>query len=206
MVDEIEAQGIKSTKVLEAMRAVPRHQFVTPHRTDLAYLHAPVPIEEGQTVSQPFIVAAMTEQLDLEEHDRVLEIGTGSGYQTAVLAELGAEVFTVESRAGLQRQAMERLTRLCAPRISFRLDDGTRGWPEAAPFDAIVATCAVPAIPGAWREQLAEGGRLVVPVGPLEEQVLWRIHRVGGEFLEEPLLPVRFVPIQCPPEGAAGSG
>ncbi len=163
---QIDVRGIRDPRVLEAMRTVPRHLFVPESRRALAYSDRAVPIGEGQTISQPFVVALMTELADIRPGDRVLEIGTGSGYQTAVLAEMGARVFTIEILAPLSRRARDTIGALGCPDIRFRIGDGYAGWPGEAPFDRILVTAAPPEIPETLLEQLGPGGRLVAPVGP----------------------------------------
>jgi protein-L-isoaspartate(D-aspartate) O-methyltransferase len=186
-----------SPQVLNAMAAVPRHRFVPPAWQTQAYADRPLPIGHGQTISQPFIVALMTELLDLKGGERVLEIGTGSGYQAAVLAELAREVYTIEIVDPLGRQAADALKALGYRNVEVRVGDGYRGWPERAPFDAIIVTAAPPAIPQALIDQLRPGGRMVVPVGrQFETQVLTVIEkRADGSIARRPVLPVRFVPM-----------
>ncbi len=190
---QIKARGIKDDRVLKAMLKVPRHLFVPPSLRDQAYGDFPLPIGEGQTISQPYIVALMTEALELKGKERVLEIGTGSGYQTAILAELAAWVYTIERYASLQNKAREILFELGYKNISFKIGDGTLGWPEAAPFDAIIVTAAAPQIPPPLIEQLAEGGRIVIPVGDEFSQMLVKGVKKGGILHTKNLEPVRFV-------------
>ncbi|MDH3685748.1 MAG: protein-L-isoaspartate(D-aspartate) O-methyltransferase [Myxococcales bacterium] len=194
---QIEARGVRSNRVLAAMRAVRRERFVPSSLGELAYDDAPLPIGEEQTISQPYIVAVMVEALDLDGHERVLEIGTGSGYGAAVLAELAREVYTVERHEKLASSAAARLAQEGYGRVHVRCGDGTLGWPEAAPFDAIVVTAGGPAVPESLREQLAIGGRLVIPVGEqVGLQTLRRVTRVAvAEYREEDLGGVRFVPL-----------
>lgn len=189
--------GVTDPQVVQAMRAVPRHEFVPDQYLDQAYENHPLPIGYGQTISQPYIVALMTEALDLEPGDRVLEIGTGSGYQAAVLAEVGAEVYSVEILEPLATQAADRLTRLGYTDLHLRQADGYLGWPEQAPFDAIVVTAAPDHVPQPLLSQLAVGGVLVIPVGPVGGyQELWRITRLDQENYESLSLGgVRFVPL-----------
>jgi protein-L-isoaspartate(D-aspartate) O-methyltransferase len=195
MVDrQIEARGVMDARVLAAMRNVPRHLFVPETSRAAAYDDGPIPIGHGQTISQPYIVAAMTEALELKETDNVLEVGTGSGYQTAVLAEIVRTVRTVEIVAELAAAARLTLGSLGYDRIEFRLGDGATGWPEYAPFDALLVTAAPAVLPAALRTQLRDGGRLVIPVGCVE-QTLVRVRRAGDRFLETALFPVRFVPL-----------
>jgi len=189
--------GVKDEKVLEAMRNVPRHLFVPESRRADAYLNRPLPIGEGQTISQPFIVAYMTELLDLQPGDKVLEIGTGSGYQAAVLSELTPHVYTIEIVEELGRQARRRFEELGYHTIRTKIGDGYRGWPEHAPFDAIILTAAASQIPQPLLDQLATEGVLVMPEGdPLGAQTLIRVTKDrNGEISRERMLPVRFVPM-----------
>jgi len=180
--------------VLRAMGAVPRHELVPEGLRDRAYEDGPLPIGEGQTISQPYIVAAMSQALALSPGERVLEIGTGSGYQAAVLAELGAEVYSIELVPELAERARRDLDRLGYQRVVTRQGDGYRGWPEHAPFDAIVVTAAPESVPEALIAQLAVGGRMVVPVGKwTQDLVLLRKQAEGVS--REVLMPVRFVPM-----------
>ncbi len=190
---QIKARGITDERVLKAMLKVPRHLFVDEALCDQAYGDFPLPIGEGQTISQPYIVALMTEALELKGQERVLEIGTGSGYQTAILAELGLWVYTVERFPTLLERAKKILTELGYRNISYKLADGTLGWKEASPFDAIIVTAASPSIPPPLIEQLAEGGRLVIPVGDEFAQNLIKGVKRGGQLLTKVLEPVRFV-------------
>jgi protein-L-isoaspartate(D-aspartate) O-methyltransferase len=191
--EQIEARGVRDPKVLAAMRAVPRHELVAEEQRSQAYEDRPLPIGQGQTISQPYIVAAMTELLDLQPGERVLEVGTGSGYQAAVLAELGVEVYSIEIVESLGRRAAEDLERL-GYRVNLRIGDGYRGWPEAAPFDAIVVTAAPEEVPPLLIEQLKVGGRLVIPVGSWsQELVLLRKEEDGVH--QESVAAVRFVPM-----------
>ncbi|MFZ5557100.1 MAG: protein-L-isoaspartate(D-aspartate) O-methyltransferase [Pseudomonadota bacterium] len=186
-----------SPRVIEALAKVPRHRFVPPEWAGTAYADRPLPIGHGQTISQPFIVALMTDLLDLKGGERVLEIGTGSGYQAAVLAELAREVYTIEIVDPLGRRAAALLKELGHRNVEVRIGDGYRGWPEAAPFDAIIVTAAPTAVPEALVQQLRPGGRLVVPVGgSFDLQVLTVIEkRADGSLTRTPVLPVRFVPM-----------
>lgn len=192
---QMRRRGIRDSRVLAAMLAVPRHAFVPAELVDEAYKDQPLPIGEGQTISQPFMVASMTEALQLKGSERVLEIGTGSGYQTAVLSLLAREVHTVENHPTLSEAARERLSRLGYANVHFHVGDGTLGWPEAAPFDVIVVTAAAPLIPPPLRDQLVEGGRLLLPMGSAKMQDLARIRRHAGEVATERLYPCRFVPL-----------
>jgi protein-L-isoaspartate(D-aspartate) O-methyltransferase len=188
-------RGITNARVLDAMDRVPRHEFVPPDLRRHAYEDNPLPIGHGQTISQPFIVAFMTEQLDPQPTDRILEIGTGCGYQTAVLAELVAEVYTVEMIAELAAQAAINLRCLGYANIHMRAGDGYHGWPEAAPFDAVVVTCAPEGIPQPLIDQLREGGRMIIPVGSTGDQELVLLRKREGTIQERNVLPVRFVPM-----------
>jgi protein-L-isoaspartate(D-aspartate) O-methyltransferase len=191
---QLVARGITDARVLAAMRTVPRHEFVPSTSRAAAYEDRPLPIGRGQTISQPYVVAAMTELAVLGPHSRVLEIGTGSGYQAAVLAEVAGTVYTIEIVAALAAEAERTLRRLGYDRVHARQGDGTRGWPEAAPFDAILVTAAGPEVPPALRAQLAEGGRLVIPVGTGDQWL--EVHRRTREGFEVTrAFPVRFVPL-----------
>ncbi len=191
---QIKRRGIRDPKVLEAMLRVPRHLFVPEQMKELAYGDEPLPIGEGQTISQPYIVAYMTEALKLTGQEKVLEIGTGSGYQTAILAELAREVYTVELIPELSRRAQKVLRELGYQNIHFLVGDGTRGWPEHAPYEAILVSAAPATVPRSLIEQLQENGRLIIPVGTdYQELVLVRKKKEGWE--EERLIPVRFVPL-----------
>lgn len=192
--DQIEARGVRDPRVLAAMRKVARHLFVPSDEQAYAYSDSPLPIGYRQTISQPFIVAFMSEALELKPQDRVLEIGTGSGYQAAVLAELVREVYTIEIVTPLALEAEGRLRGLGYTNIHVRAGDGYRGWPEAAPFDAIMVTAAPDHIPKPLIDQLREGGRLVVPVGRWEQDLV-RVRRTAKGVRQETLLPVRFVPM-----------
>jgi protein-L-isoaspartate(D-aspartate) O-methyltransferase len=202
----IEARGVQDPSVLQAMRAVLRHQFVLDDYQDMAYADRPLPIGYGQTISQPYIVAWMTELLELEPGAKVLEIGTGSGYQAAVLAELpDVEVYTIEIVPDLAEQAQQRLARLGYTEIQTRQGDGYYGWPEHAPFDAIIVTAAPDHLPQPLAEQLADGGRLVIPIGPPGSyQSLWQFTRAGDSLEARNLGGVAFVPFTGP--GIEGAG
>jgi protein-L-isoaspartate(D-aspartate) O-methyltransferase len=192
---QIAARGIHDQRVLDAMRSVPRHLFVPAHFRGSSYRDSPLGIGQGQTISQPYIVAYMTEALKLRGDERVLEIGTGSGYQAAILSLLAAEVVTVERFPSLAQEAADSLARLGYGNVRVEVGDGSLGWPEAAPYDAIVVTAASPEVPQPLLDQLAEGGCLVVPVGPRWTQHLVRVWRVGGHFRTETLIGVAFVPL-----------
>jgi len=192
--NQIAARGVEDPRVLEAMRTVPRHELVPEAVRSEAYDDHPLPIGEGQTISQPYIVAYMTEQLRLDGDERVLEIGTGSGYQAAVLAELAREVYTIEIVEPLARRAARDLERLGYGEIHVRQGDGYRGWPEEAPFDAIIITAAPDHVPEPLVEQLAVGGRMILPVGDLFQELLL-ITRDEKGVRRRSLLPVRFVPM-----------
>ena len=183
MVEEqIAGRGIRDSRVLEAMRGVPRHLFVPPERRAEAYDDRPVPIGEGQTISQPYMVAIMTAALELRATDRVLEIGTGSGYQTAILARLAADVVSIERHPTLAQEAADRLRSLGLNNVHIVVADGTEGRADDAPFDRILVTAGAPAIPETLRSQLGDGGRLVIPVGPPGFQRLTVVERRGERF------------------------
>jgi protein-L-isoaspartate(D-aspartate) O-methyltransferase len=195
MVDRtIVDRGVVDPRVIEAMRSVPRHEFVPPEIRDQAYSDRPLPIGFGLTISQAFIVATMTEAVQLHAGDRVLEIGTGSGYQAAVLAEMSADVYTIELHDQLAQRTLDNFRRLGLDEIHLRTGDGFFGWPEAAPFDAIIVTCAAPEVPAPLLEQLAAGGRLVIPLGE-DEQQLQVLTKAGGETTTRALMDVRFGPM-----------
>lgn len=199
---QIEARGISDPRVLQAMRTVPRHEFVPGSLRAAAYDDSALPIGEGQTISQPYIVALMTELLVLEPGDRVLEVGTGSGYQAAVLAEIGAEVYTIEIIPSLADTARKLLARLGYRNITVRCGDGYHGWPDQAPFDAIIVTAAPDQPPPALVDQLKPGGRLVMPLGPPQRtQELVLITKSGdGTVRQERVALVRFVPLTRSPQ------
>lgn len=182
-------------RIAEAMGRVPRHEFIPADKQKFAYADSAVPIGFGQTISQPWIVAMMTTQLNPRATDRILEIGTGSGYQAAVLAQLVAEVYTIEIVEPLAQRAKEILQRLNIPNVHLRLGDGHGGWSEAAPFDGVIVTCAPEAVPEPLVAQLKEGGRLLIPVGPLGEQDLFVFQKHRGELTALARIPVRFVPM-----------
>jgi protein-L-isoaspartate(D-aspartate) O-methyltransferase len=197
MVDEqLVARGLRSDNVLAAMRSVPRHLFVPPQLITKAYVDAPLSIGLGQTISQPYMVALMTELLGVDVRSRVLEIGAGSGYQTAVLAEVAGEVYALELLAPLAEGARAVLARLGYQNTRGAIADGSRGWLETAPFDAVLVAAAAPQAPPALLDQLADGGRLVMPLGdPHRDQVLTVFQRIGDEFRERRDTPCRFVPL-----------
>jgi protein-L-isoaspartate(D-aspartate) O-methyltransferase len=192
---QLRARGIRDERLLKAMEDVRRHQFVEARYRDQAYEDHPLPIGAGQTVSQPYIVALMLELLRLDSSSKVLEIGTGSGYQTAVLAELVAHVYSVERHAQLAHEAQERLSRLGLTNVSVLVGDGSHGLAEYAPFDAIVVSAAASEIPAALFDQLREGGRMIIPVGPPEEQELQLVRKQEGKPLITVLEGCRFVPL-----------
>jgi protein-L-isoaspartate(D-aspartate) O-methyltransferase len=191
---QIAARGVKDPKVLAAMRKVERHRFVPEGARSQAYEDHPLAIGHGQTISQPYIVGFMTEAAGLRGGETVLEIGTGSGYQAAVLGQIAARVFTIEIVAPLAESSAALLKRLGYSNVAVRAGDGYLGWPEAAPFDAILVTAAAPRIPAPLKEQLKDGGRLVLPVGD-DWQELMVVTRRGERFEEKRLLAVRFVPM-----------
>jgi protein-L-isoaspartate(D-aspartate) O-methyltransferase len=192
---QLRQRGVRDKRVLDAMSRVPREAFVPAALADEAYRDGALPIDCEQTISQPIIVALMTEALQLSGHERVLEIGTGSGYQAAILAELAAEVYSIERHAELGRQAAERLQALGYRNVYLKVGDGTLGWPEAAPFDRIILTAATTECPPALWEQLAEGGVLVGPFGSPAEQTLYETHKIGGKAQSRILTGCRFVPL-----------
>ncbi len=196
VAEQIEARGVKDPRVLAAMRSVPRHEFVPAGIRGMAYSDRPLPIGQGQTISQPYIVALMTELAEVESGEKVLEIGTGSGYQAAVLGQLTDAVYTIEILPPLAARAKQTLERLGVTQIRARVGDGYLGWPEQAPFDAILVTAAPDHIPQPLLDQLAEGGVLVIPVGQQGgAQELLRLRKTGGKLTTEPVIPVSFVPL-----------
>ena len=196
MVDrQLRGRDITDARVLQAMQAVPRHRFVPPRLQDLAYRDSPLPIGHGQTISQPYIVALMSQLLAVEPGQRILEIGTGSGYQAAVLAQMQAEVFSIEIVPELGRRAQAALAPLGYDNIRLKIGDGYQGWPEHAPFDGIIVTCAPTQVPQPLEDQLAEGGRLVIPVGESHFQQLFLMVKSGGVIRQEKIVDVRFVPM-----------
>jgi protein-L-isoaspartate(D-aspartate) O-methyltransferase len=192
---QLVSRGIKDQRVLAAMRKVPREEFVPASERGNAYEDGPLPIGFDQTISQPYIVAFMTEQLRLKPGDRVLEIGTGSGYQAAVLAELVKEVYSVEIVKPLAKTAETTLARLDYKNVHVKIGDGYKGWPEKAPFDAIIVTCAPDKVPQPLIDQLKDGGRMVIPVGERFAQQLYLLEKKNGQLKESVTLRVRFVPM-----------
>ncbi|MGD8454525.1 MAG: protein-L-isoaspartate(D-aspartate) O-methyltransferase [Phycisphaerae bacterium] len=191
--EQLERRGIRSTAVLEAMRRIPRERFVLASYDAEAYADSALAVACGQTISQPYMVARMTELLTLKPADRVLEIGTGTGYQAAVLALLARHVYTIERHEPLMREAQQRLADLGLTNVSYHCGDGSVGWPDETPFDAIMVTAGAPQIPDPLCGQLADGGRLVVPVGGQTEQTLTLVRRMGAELLQQEHLRCRFV-------------
>jgi protein-L-isoaspartate(D-aspartate) O-methyltransferase len=197
MVDrQIISRGIKDPGVIRAMKKVPRHLFVPEEHRKLSYGDHPLPIGEGQTISQPYIVAYMTEALGLNPDDKVLEIGTGSGYQAAILAELVKEVYTIEIIERVAKMAQQTLDTLVYKNIHIKIGDGYKGWPEKAPFDAVIVTCAPERIPPALVRQLKDGGRMIIPVGKVGGvQSLVKVTKRGGKIETRQVMGVRFVPM-----------
>jgi protein-L-isoaspartate(D-aspartate) O-methyltransferase len=191
---QIEARGVRDPRVLDAMRSVPRDDFVSPEYRAEAYRDSPLPIGDGQTISQPYIVALMTELLDVGPGDKVLEIGTGSGYQAAVLSAMGVEVYTIEIRRGLCERAETLLDKLGYHSVHVHCGDGYGGWPAAAPFDGIVVTAAPERLPDPLLQQLKDGAHMVIPVGAFYQE-LRVVTRTGDSFEERSVIPVRFVPM-----------
>ncbi len=187
--------GISDRRVLDVMGQVPRERFVPEDQREAAYYDGALPIGEGQTISQPYVVAHMTEMLRLQGNEKVLEVGTGSGYQAAVLAYLAREVHTVERIAKLAARARAVLDELGITNVYVHVGDGSQGWPEAAPYDAILVACASPQVPPPLVEQLADGGRMVIPVGPRGLQELVLVRKTGNKVTQENLAPVAFVPM-----------
>lgn len=192
---QIRGRGIRSARILGVMETVPRHLFVPAAHISASYSDEPLPIGEGQTISQPFMVAAMAEALLLQGTERVLEVGAGSGYQAAVLSRLAREVIAIESCTALAMQARERLARLEYTNVRVETGDGSLGWPLDAPYEAILVTAAAPAVPPPLLEQLSLGGRLVIPVGPAQQQELIRVVKRESRTTEESLYACRFVPL-----------
>ena len=188
-------RDITNVRVLAVMGTVPRHEFVPERLRPDAYNDQPLPIGHGQTISQPYVVAFMTERLDPKPTDRVLEIGTGSGYQAAVLAGLVAEVYTIEIISDLAQRAAADLKRLGCTNVHTRAGDGYQGWPEAAPFDSIIVTCAPEQVPQPLIDQLKDGGRIIIPIGPAWKQELVLLRKRGGKLEQQSVMPVLFVPM-----------
>lgn len=193
--NQIIHRGVHSPQVLQALRDIPRHMFVPYDYQHLAYHDGPLPIGDGQTISQPYIVALMTELLELDGNEKVLEIGTGSGYQAAILSQLADQVYTIERHANLARLAIKILNQLSLENIHVHIGDGSQGLKEFAPYDAILATAAAPKVPQALLEQLKDHGRLVIPIGDRGGQYLERWRRTGPKFHKENIIPVAFVPL-----------
>lgn len=194
--EQLIPRGITDPAVINAMRTVPRHRFVKPGQEAMAYTDQPLPIGENQTISQPYIVSLMTQSLELQPDEKILEIGTGSGYQAAVLAEIGSEIYTVEKFETLLERAEAILEDLGYDNIITKLHNGTQGWPEQAPFDAILVTAGAPRVPDPLLDQLKEGGRMLIPVGDQTFQELIRITRIDGKIRREKLGGCRFVPLR----------
>ena len=192
---QLKFRGIKDERVLAAMAKVPREEFIPVDTRAEAYEDGPLPIGYDQTISQPYIVAFMTEQLRPKSNDRVLEIGSGSGYQAAVLAELVADVYTIDIVEPLAKTAEATLQRLGYKNVHIKVGDGYKGWPEEAPFDAIIVTCAPEKVPQPLVDQLTDGGRMVIPVGERFAQQLYLLEKKNGQLKESVTLPVRFVPM-----------
>jgi len=193
--DQIIARGVSDKLVLKAMLKVKRDKFVPDEMKEMAYIDSPLPIGEGQTISQPYIVALMTELLGLKGDEKVLEIGTGSGYQAAILAEIVKEVYTIEILKPLADTARQRLQKLGYKNIQVKCGDGYKGWIEHAPYDGIIVTCAPDHIPEPLTEQLKIGGRMVIPVGESYQVLLLLTKTAEGQFTRRPVIPVRFVPM-----------
>jgi protein-L-isoaspartate(D-aspartate) O-methyltransferase len=192
---QLKPRGIKEERVLAAMAKVPREEFVPADARPSAYEDGPLPIGYEQTISQPYVVAFMTEQLRPKQSDRVLEIGSGSGYQAAILGDLVAEVYTIEIVEPLAKSAEATLQRLGYNNVHIKVGDGYKGWPEEAPFDAIIVTCAPEKVPQPLVDQLKDGGRMVIPVGERFAQQLYLLEKKNGQLKESVTLPVRFVPM-----------
>jgi protein-L-isoaspartate(D-aspartate) O-methyltransferase len=194
--EQVVMRGVVDDRVVAAMRKVRREEFVPAEFRDQSYQDGPLPIGHGQTISQPYIVALMTEKLRLQQKERVLEIGTGSGYQAAILAELGAAVYSIEIIEPLAETAESTLRRLGYKNVHIKTADGYKGWPEQAPFDACIVTCAPNHVPQPLIDQLKEGGRMMIPVGEKFAQQLYLLKKKNGRIEQSAILPVRFVPMQ----------
>ena len=192
---QLMARGINDARVLAAMAKVPREEFIPPDSRAESYEDGPLPIGYGQTISQPYVVAFMTEQLRPKPGDRVLEIGTGSGYQAAILAELVSEVYSIEIAEPLAKNAQATLQRLGCKNVHVKIGDGYKGWPEEGPFDSIIVTCAPDKVPQALIDQLKDDGRMVIPVGDRFAQQLYLLEKKNGQMIQSATLPVRFVPM-----------
>ena len=203
LIMELRREGISDRNVLSAIERIPREVFVPEPFRERAYDNTALPISQGQTISQPFVVAFMTQELQLGDRMKVLEIGTGSGYQAAILSRLCRRVYTIERYRSLLQEANQRFEQLRLYNITTRLGDGNKGWPEQAPFERIMVTAGAETVPRQLAEQLADGGIMLVPVGPREEQQIVRVRRDGEDFAQDNLLPVRFVPLV---DGVARAG
>lgn len=192
---QIRARDVEQQKVINAMKSVPRHKFVPEQYKSISYSDRPLPIGEDQTISQPYIVAYMTEAIDPAADDKILEIGTGSGYQAAVLAELCKTVYTVEIRPVLAREAKQRLRKLGYKNVHVKIGDGYKGWKEHSPYDKIIVTCSPEEIPQPLINQLKEGGKMIIPVGKGYNQQLYLLEKNNGDLEKNAVLPVRFVPM-----------
>lgn len=195
VTEQLQARGITDERVLAAFRKVPRHLFVAPEQQPEAYTDHPLPIGEGQTISQPYMVALMTQLLNLQGHERVLEIGTGSGYQLAILAEVALEVFSMERVPELAEHALGRLQSLGYLNVHVTVGNGVQGWPEHAPFEGMIVAAATPRVPQPLVDQLAEGGRLVIPLGSQHAQTLMLIHKRQARLVTKPVTNCVFVPL-----------
>ena len=200
VTDQIELRGVRDPAVLQAMRTIPRHRFIPKANQDLAYRDGPVGIGEGQTISQPYLVAMMSEALRIEPSMRVLEIGTGSGYQTAILRALDADVYSIEIRPQLANRAADLLERVGAGDVQLEIGDGFNGIETHAPYDRIIVTASPSKVPRTLVDQLKPDGQMLIPIGDRNAQTLVRVKPNGGEWQEEPLIPVRFVPMTGGPD------
>ena len=203
---QIEKRGVKDPRVLKVMRDIPRHLFIPPHLEKIAYNDGPLPIGEGQTISQPYIVALMTELLELKGDEKILEIGTGSGYQAAVLSALASEVFSIEIVKNLVDSAAVRLDKLGYKNVTTHWGDGYKGWSDQAPFDGIIVTAAPDKIPQPLIDQLKTGGRLVVPVGTRHQELKVITKNEDGSIQSKNIIPVRFVPMVHPKDSIPDKG